>query len=498
MDRIRYSLVSRQENRVVSSYNRRTFHIRKLLYRYLDTISDIAQFRSLQYQTGMLISGYAAVQFFDNTVCPGSGLDVFVEIGRVEPVAKFLMEKGFVFEPDQDQLGGFEQESSMVKVLRTGNNDVHQLPVPPNLNLWNIQHPKNLAEIFNFVKDGKRIQISTCLKTPMAVILNFHSTCVMNIISHSHAYSFYPYETFEEGVEISIFAQWQLERDNHCATCEKYTGKGWRMISKPSAKAYFRPNSEFRNDARFVGDSGCWTIPLEPFHDQNEVVSSEHQALHISMHAKDDIVRANGWRNDVNGIGELMIFFDILSSGSLEHQYTIPWFSHPIITDGLDDRQLIGRMHDWCRAANAGSISQPQEDVKSRAEKVFYNALMSARFPCENNLEYSSYPDVETGRPLLDVLTKLFRILEHDPEVEISFLPYSWPDDDAKWLRRIRRPKLSRGIITNVKVFPSPHVFPSKDSIEKFMYWSAQRSLKNLGVDLTVSMSEYTCTLWGD
>ncbi|THU84244.1 hypothetical protein K435DRAFT_409127 [Dendrothele bispora CBS 962.96] len=97
----------------------------------------------------------------------------------------------------------------------------------------------------------------------------------MNIISHSHAYSFYPYETFEERVEISIVAQWQLERDNHCATCEKYTGKGWRMISKPSAKAYFRPNSEFRNDARFVGDSGCWTIPLEPFHDQNEVVSSE-------------------------------------------------------------------------------------------------------------------------------------------------------------------------------------------------------------------------------
>ncbi|THU97434.1 hypothetical protein K435DRAFT_889097, partial [Dendrothele bispora CBS 962.96] len=215
MDRIRYSLTSRQENRAVVSYNQRTFRIRKLLLRYFDTILDIAQFRFLQYETGMLISGSAAVQFFDNTVYPGSDLDLYVEIGKVESVAEFLLEKDYRFEPGERQPKDWKQGFLWCESAFRYYHSLGRI------------HNGGHRGVFNFGKEGKRVQVVACCQTPLKVILNFHSTCVMNVISHSYAYSFYPHETFEERVSVCV----RLEANGRFSdACNKYARRGWSIV----------------------------------------------------------------------------------------------------------------------------------------------------------------------------------------------------------------------------------------------------------------------------
>ena len=118
--------------------------------------------------------------------------------------------------------------------------------------------------------------------------------CVMNLISHSHAYSLYPYATFEERVSIHTPTPASVIRmDKHKKAREKYTRRGWSMAPTPSAAAYLRPNSEFRNALRCVGDSKCWIIPLEPL----DVLEETSLYQDISMHLEGDVVRAHAWEN---------------------------------------------------------------------------------------------------------------------------------------------------------------------------------------------------------
>ncbi|THU97428.1 hypothetical protein K435DRAFT_889093, partial [Dendrothele bispora CBS 962.96] len=269
IDRFHYSLANKRANADVLSFNRHTFRIRRLLLRYFDTIPDVAQFRFLQHQTGMLISGSAALQFFDDTVYPGSDLDLYVNVGKAQLVMKFLVERGFTFQPGKKQPGNWEQALS--EALEVGSSD-NEDKTPGGDSDDEAQdewdgYPvtKDIVGVFNFVNRGKIVQIIASRQSPMGVILKFHSTCVMNVISHSHAYSLYPHETFVD--RVSVCTRWDKCGYIINPACDKYFHRGWKTVELPSAKAYFRPNSIYQNRARFVGDSGCWTIPLEPLYD---------------------------------------------------------------------------------------------------------------------------------------------------------------------------------------------------------------------------------------
>ncbi|THU97433.1 hypothetical protein K435DRAFT_615366, partial [Dendrothele bispora CBS 962.96] len=255
IDRIRFSLANKESNELVSSYNQNNFRIRRILSRYFDSVPDIAQFRLLQYETGMLISGSAALQFFDNTMYPESDLDLYVALREADPIGQFLLERGYTFTPILDQPGDWEV-ALYRKILSWESR-----PEP----LWNDDtdlYPVNgIAAVFTFVKEGKRVQLITCGRATLEVILRFHSTCVMNVISHSHAYSLYPRATFEDRVSIHPRVS-ARRKDKIKIAFEKYTKRGWKILPVPSAAAYLRPNSEFGNGPRYVGDSNCWIIPL--------------------------------------------------------------------------------------------------------------------------------------------------------------------------------------------------------------------------------------------
>ncbi|KAK7464129.1 hypothetical protein VKT23_006293 [Stygiomarasmius scandens] len=156
----------------------------------------------------------------------------------------------------------------------------------------------------------------------------------MNLISHSHAYSLYPYATFEERVSIHTPTPASVIRmDKHKKAREKYTRRGWSMAPTPSAAAYLRPNSEFRNALRCVGDSKCWIIPLEPL----DVLEETSLYQDISMHLEGDVVRAHAWEN----------------MSTLLNKFVIERFLYGLEpTFGLLDCEFARVVHKLCKAYN--------------------------------------------------------------------------------------------------------------------------------------------------
>ncbi|KAF5362643.1 hypothetical protein D9758_009555 [Tetrapyrgos nigripes] len=99
VERHRFSLVNKKARELVLQHNQQTFRIRRVLLRFLDTLYNVARFRILQYELGLLVSGSTALQFFSDVVYPDSDLDTYVELVKFRPYADFLLEIGYVFDP---------------------------------------------------------------------------------------------------------------------------------------------------------------------------------------------------------------------------------------------------------------------------------------------------------------------------------------------------------------------------------------------------------------
>jgi hypothetical protein len=80
--------------------------VNKFLGRYFDE-RDVLSFRSLQAQTGALISGSSALQVLDQTEYPESDLDVYVDLYETLKICEWLVAREYVFEPYIWQTEGF-------------------------------------------------------------------------------------------------------------------------------------------------------------------------------------------------------------------------------------------------------------------------------------------------------------------------------------------------------------------------------------------------------
>ena len=159
--------------RAVSAYMNKAFDIDSRLSRFF---SDTCAFRTMQAQTSTLISGSFALQFFDRAFYKSSDLDLYAHFHQRRIVGTLLLQAGYTFSPFYDQPVNFA-----VAVLRK---------VPPR----NIRYSMpGVADIFNFHKrdadEGPllKVQIIVARRTPMEVILGFHSSrCTPALFPHEH------------------------------------------------------------------------------------------------------------------------------------------------------------------------------------------------------------------------------------------------------------------------------------------------------------------------
>ncbi|KAH0828580.1 hypothetical protein J3R83DRAFT_2851 [Lanmaoa asiatica] len=251
---VQLALTCRAAYLAVTAFKSRAFNINRHFSRYLN---DPVAFRSLQAKTNLLVSGSNALQFLDRTFYPDADLDLYTHPGHSFEVAQFLVEvEGYQF------ISRGEQEQNW-KVAISNNWDGTE----PRMSRGTTRlYPlAGINAVWTFTKTGinqqcLKIQIIEASSSPLEVILEFHSTCVMNFITSDAAYSLYPIATFEERSALGM----PTARSASTAI-QKYVERGWRIyfmltpydVAHP-AESYFLPNRE-----RWVCDKHTWKLPLD-------------------------------------------------------------------------------------------------------------------------------------------------------------------------------------------------------------------------------------------
>jgi hypothetical protein len=275
---------------MVASYNRRAFKIDLILgtslINPLDmyanyglerffTAKEIIEFQKLQATTGTIISGSAAVQFFDRALYKDSDLDLYMQHQSARPMALWLQSIGYAFVPCKDS--EFQSlEMGLQKSIKLNTEDIYGIPIDIN------DEPDkgyfDAVVVLDFKKTNHPdIQLITSRGPPLEMVLDFHSSewqlfnftekythsltpaCVMNVITHNKAYSIYPRATFIERRSLVY-----NRSENSLEGRSKYEQRGWTQIPFLEAHDYDNPFSSFARGSRRIGDSKCWTIDLYP------------------------------------------------------------------------------------------------------------------------------------------------------------------------------------------------------------------------------------------
>ncbi|KAJ3758144.1 hypothetical protein EV360DRAFT_44572, partial [Lentinula raphanica] len=218
---------------------------------------EIDQFRYLQASTGFIISGSSALQFFTrecyDTEHHQSDLDTYCFLSRCDDVAAWLMENNYEYVPRHYQLPSFTDDWNKIKQKSADVDEVdtHEYP------------ERSFVAVWDFTRNNRKIQLIAVKGSLVGSILAFHSTCVMNIITHCAAYCLFPKTTLLDRVSFPLNDR--LDDIEALTISQKWNERGYRFLPCPSVKDILSLSSglSFRR-YRWVGDMACLMIPLDP------------------------------------------------------------------------------------------------------------------------------------------------------------------------------------------------------------------------------------------
>ncbi|KAJ7635114.1 hypothetical protein FB45DRAFT_1143097 [Roridomyces roridus] len=232
------------------------FSLTRLLVPFFGDRAQVDRFRQIQADTGTLISGSMALQFLERTTYPGSDLDLYAYKAHAERPVAFILENGYVFKPRA------QKTTNVIDDLFRDLEMAVDVPQKPDVfdhlcSLLGVSHrvsryPANgIVDMLEFTKGDKKIQLMLAKASPVEVILDFHSTVVMNLISHASAYSLYPWSTFVTKRAVQVGYSMTSREEGR----QKYIDRGWQMSSSAPTSTEFQ-------GLRWVGDRHTWTLPL--------------------------------------------------------------------------------------------------------------------------------------------------------------------------------------------------------------------------------------------
>lgn len=166
----KYARTCKASRNVVNAYIRRQFQVHKLLARYFSD-PEIPEFRLLQFNTGMVISGSAALQFFNRTVYEESDLDLYVEHRYRKSIAIWLRQIGYKYTPhakstlatlDDALLSeGPEGAQTGIKITDGWDKEFYEAI---------------LVLTFEKHRPYRKVQVITSILHPISKVLRFHSS----------------------------------------------------------------------------------------------------------------------------------------------------------------------------------------------------------------------------------------------------------------------------------------------------------------------------------
>ncbi|KLO11401.1 hypothetical protein SCHPADRAFT_831197, partial [Schizopora paradoxa] len=260
---LRLGRVGKLSHLALKDYMKRTFDVNKHLERFFP---DPFAFRTLQAATNLIVSGSNALQFMNRCVYPESDLDMYVDVHNAYTACGWMLdaERMYDFVPGDGQdwdfedawtrfIGGYDNGEIMAEGFHPANS---------SRGMYGINR---VLTIFSFVKDKgdpqleRNVQVIVTELNPLISVLNFHSTVVMNFITHKAAYSLFPNTTFEE--RLTLFTSNRtIQREQ---AIHKYAERGWTVVRTLSGFEQENEPTSFRYGKRWVTDNQSWVIPFD-------------------------------------------------------------------------------------------------------------------------------------------------------------------------------------------------------------------------------------------
>ncbi|KAH9484529.1 hypothetical protein JR316_0004011 [Psilocybe cubensis] len=326
---IRFGRSCQELNSRVESYMGHTFTVS----RYLEPVllpSEHSSFRHLQYDTGLVISGSTVLHFISrDTSWRPANLDLYVELRRASPVIAWLLSAGFIYlsRPFDDDYE--TAQSALNKAQHILNYNKER---PGRDNCRGVQ----LA----FWRNCHFITLYATTHSVMEAILTFHSTGIMNMITHDKVYSLYPNATFGHqlfllqpgfdfkripwimmkyhaiGYSFACSLPQNTPAQFHAYTYRTSDVKNALRVSYHDEtlgkairiKVNLDPQSGsvFRSGMRRVGDSQCWVFKLPS----------------LSVAEQDQLIEGNTWSLSTDKLGCLHLSWNRLEYLELGGFYT--------------------------------------------------------------------------------------------------------------------------------------------------------------------------------
>ncbi|KAJ3729841.1 hypothetical protein C8R42DRAFT_637977 [Lentinula raphanica] len=259
------SLTGRTGYYAVMIFRKAAMKIEHVLLRFFKTKEEIGKFQSIQAKTGTIISGSVALQFFTRTVYKDSDMDTYSMLKNCLDIGQWYETIGYQYIPAKKQRTIFQDDYRRVIQSREGGS---RLNVDGNegddiRGAARYQSP-NICEVWNFEnKDRARIQLVATRIIPEAIVLGFHSTCVMNFITHKAAYSLFPYTTFTKTATVLVNARGRL-LNKYDQAIKKYRHRGFTVNTQVPLK-YGIEGELGCAVPRWIGDKSTWIHPIEYF-----------------------------------------------------------------------------------------------------------------------------------------------------------------------------------------------------------------------------------------
>ncbi|KAH7872501.1 uncharacterized protein C8R40DRAFT_1020350, partial [Lentinula edodes] len=244
----------------------------RLFFLHADTLI----FVRYKATTGLIVSGSTALSFFTR-VAYGGDLDTYCQLSQAKIVGQWYESRGFIFAPTdkQDVLFHTDYERATFKAATTAANVITE--VDDDIREYRLN---NIESVWNFIRDKHRVQLIATRGSPLETILSFHSTCVMNILTHRAAYCLFPQLTLEEKTTLLIDLVSPLT-EIQMAAVRKYALRGFTILHQaPTAMACNANSALTFLRPRRVGDKHCFKINFD----------------HLGKGApKPDYIEANTW-----------------------------------------------------------------------------------------------------------------------------------------------------------------------------------------------------------
>ncbi|KAJ7178785.1 hypothetical protein C8R43DRAFT_942385 [Mycena crocata] len=236
---------------IVRYYRTRTWNP-DVFFRYW-FIDHPSSFRNMLKHCGAIVSGSQMIQFFDRVTYFDSDMDIFLRLGGIHPMTRWLETQGYTFDAITPKYTSVSQ--SVQQALKKKMTLKPTLREDPINTVYNYKRFIASTTIIY----AQKIQLITVDLNPIRHILfDFHSTAVMNYMTSDTAVSVFPTSTFIH--RKSYMARSRSETENRTIHWQdKYKKREFRLIQK-------RSRGDHRDlilGKRSSADRYAWIVEME-------------------------------------------------------------------------------------------------------------------------------------------------------------------------------------------------------------------------------------------